>query len=74
MELNDPFNLNEINSFVHTANKDEIINTYNKYKDDWIKRGILTYYAEDFIKYQDSPKIHDTLEVFILYQIYNNLQ
>ena len=57
MQLNNPFNLNEINSFVHTASKDEIISTYNKYKDDWIKRGVLTYYAEDFIKYQDSPMI-----------------
>lgn len=73
MELNNPFDLNEINSFIHSASKQDIINTYNKYKKDWINKGVLTYYAEDFIKYQDSPKIQDTLEVFVLYLIYNTL-
>lgn len=73
MELIEPFDLNQINSFVHTANKEDIVNTYYKYKDIWIEKGVLTYYAEDFIKYQNSQKIKDSLEIFILYIIYINI-
>ena len=73
MELIEPFDLNQINSFVHTSNKEDIVNTYYKYKDIWIEKGVLTYYAEDFIKYQNSQKIKDSLEIFILYIIYINI-
>lgn len=71
--LNNPYDLIEINSFLHSASKDEILNIYNKYKEEWINKGILTYYAEDFVKYQNSKKIEDTLEPYILYIIYENL-
>lgn len=73
MELIEPFDLNQINSFVHTASKEDIVNTYYKYKDIWIEKGVLTYYAEDFIKYQNSQKLKDSLEIFILYIIYINI-
>lgn len=71
--LNNPYDLVEINSFLHSASKEEIINTYNKYKEEWINKGILTYYAEDFIKYQNSFKLDNSLEPYILYIIYNAL-
>ena len=73
MELIEPFDLNQINSFVHTANKEDIVNTYYNYKDIWIEKAVLTYYAEDFIQYQNSQKIKDSLEIFILYIIYINI-
>ena len=71
--LNNPYDLIEINSFLHSASKDEILNIYNKYKEEWINKGILTYYAEDFVKYQNSKKIEDTLEPYILYIIYETI-
>lgn len=71
--LNNPYDLVEINSFLHSASKEEIINTYNKYKEEWINKGIITYYAEDFIKYQNSLKLDNSLEPYILYIIYNAL-
>lgn len=72
--LNNPYDLVEINSFVHSASKVEILAIYNKYKKEWIDKGILTYYAEDFVKYQNSPKLDNSLEPYILYFIFNALQ
>ena len=72
-KINNPYDIYEIDSFVHRASKEEIVSLYNKYKDEWIKRGILTYYAEDFEKYQNSAKLDEGLEGFILWQIYNAL-
>lgn len=73
IKINNPYDLKEINSYLHTANKQDIIELYNKYKDEWINNGVLTYYAEDFIKYQHSSKLEDTEEPFVLYLIYNAL-
>ena len=72
-KINNPYDIYEINSFVHIASKEEIISLYNEYKDNWIKGGILTYYAEDFEKYQNSAKLNEGLEPFILWQIYKAL-
>ena len=71
--LNNPYDLIEINSFLHSASKEEILDIYNKYKEEWINKGVLTYYAEDFIKYQNSPKLDNGLEPYILYIIYKSL-
>jgi hypothetical protein len=51
IKINNPYDLKEINSYLHIANKQDIIELYNKYKDEWVNNGVLTYYAEDFIKY-----------------------
>ena len=67
------FDLRELNSFLHFASKKTICELNNELKDEWIKRGTLTYYAEDFLKYQNSPKIENTLEIFTLFKIYEAL-
>ena len=77
IESGDIFNLTKVNSFLHAASvlcPELIVPLYEEYKDKWIKAGTFTYYAEDFLKYQDSPKINETSEVFSLFIIAQELE
>lgn len=76
IDSGDIFDLTKVNSFLQQAyflSPELIIPLYEEYKHKWIKAGTFTYYAEDFLKYQDSPKINDTLEVFSLFIIAQEL-
>lgn len=69
----DVYDLRKLNSFLGLADKETIRILYNDYKDKWIEHGTFTYYAEDFIKYQNSAKLDNSLEVFCLFHIYQAL-
>lgn len=76
IESGDIFDLTKVNSFLHQAyslSPELIVPLYEEYKHKWIKAGTFTYYAEDFLKYQDSPKLNDTFEVFSLWIIAQEL-
>lgn len=76
IESGDIFDLTKVNSFLSQAHflcPELIIPLYEEYKHKWIKAGTFTYYAEDFLKYQDSPKISETLEPFALFFIAQEL-
>lgn len=66
----DVYDLHKLNSFLNLADKKTIRELNSEFRHKWIKRGTLTYYAEDFPKYQDSAKLENTLEVFCLHLIY----
>lgn len=73
--LENPYDINQIHDFLQNKNvsKEDIIDVYNKYKDEWIRKGIFTYYAEDYFKYKNSPKLYNSNESYILYTIYKCL-
>ena len=71
--IDNPYNLEDIYNFVKSASKEELIEVYFKYKESWINKGIFTYYAEDYFKYRNSPKLYNSVEAYILQKIYRSI-
>ncbi len=74
IESGDIYDIQKLNSFLHSADKKTIRELNSEFRDKWIEHGTLTYYAEDFPKYQKSKRLEEGLEVFVLFLLYNALQ
>lgn len=64
----------KVYSLIHHLSDELIVELYHQFKDRWIRTGVFTYYAEDFIKYQDSFRLYESAETIALSLIYEALE